>query len=739
LALGGIVDQNAIVSAVAADLNLALKRIRSAVELLDDGNTIPFIARYRKEATASLDEEQLRQIAERLTYRRNLEDRRATILKSLKEQGVLTPELRAEIEGADTHQRLEDLYRPYKPKRRTRATIAKEKGLEPLAHLILTQVDEGDREDIAEGYLGEAVPSVDDAYAGARDIIAEVIADDPKVRAGVRELAERRGVVAVAAVEEEKDPQHTYEMYYHFAGDLRHMKPHQILALNRAEREGVLKLTMEVPDPEALGVLAQHYASDFASPLVDDLVQAREDSYQRLLFPAVDREMRRKLTEMADAHAIEVFATNLKSLLLQPPLRGQTILGIDPGYRTGCKVGVVDATGKVLETTTIYPDRHIEEAKETLRVLVKRHRVTVIAIGNGTASRETESLVVKVIKDGLQHVKYAIVNEAGASVYSASPLARRELPDLDVSIRGAVSIARRLQDPLAELVKIDPKSIGVGLYQHDVNQKALSEMLDTVVESAVNTVGADLNTASPALLQYISGIGPKTAEALIAYRDSYGSFNRRQDILQVSGIGPKTFEQAAGFLRVPEGDDPLDNTPIHPESYEVAHALLERLDLVSSDTRSLDDPDLARKITELRRTADLDALAKELANSTGLNIGRPTLEDIMDAFARPGRDPRDELSGPVLRSDVLTIEDLQPGMRLKGTVRNVVDFGAFVDIGVKRDGLIHISQMGTGYVTSPYDKVSVGDVVDVDVLDVDLDRDRISLALVTDVTEAVNR
>ncbi len=733
-------DQNAIVSAVAADLNLALKRIRSAVELLDDGNTIPFIARYRKEATASLDEEQLRQIAERLTYRRNLEDRRATVLKSLEEQGVLTPELRAEVEDADTHQQLEDLYRPYKPKRRTRATIAKEKGLELLAQLVLAQVDEGDREALAEGYLGEAVPSVDDAYTGARDIIAETIADDPKVRAGVRELAKRRGVVAVADVEEEEDPEHKYEMYYHFAGDLRHMKPHQILALNRAEREGVLKLKMEVPDPEALGVLAQHYASDFASPLVDDLVQAREDSYQRLLFPAIDREMRRKLTEMADAHAIEVFATNLKSLLLQPPLRGQTVLGIDPGYRTGCKVGVVDATGKVLETTTIYPDRHIEEAKETLRDLVKRHRVTVIAIGNGTASRETESLVVEVIKDGLQHVKYAIVNEAGASVYSASSLARRELPDLDVSIRGAVSIARRLQDPLAELVKIDPKSIGVGLYQHDVNQKALSEMLDTVVESAVNTVGADLNTASPALLQYISGIGPKTAEALIAYRDTYGSFNRRQDILQVSGIGPKTFEQAAGFLRVPDGDDPLDNTSIHPESYEVAHALLERLELVSSGKAlSLGDPDLARKIAELRRTTDLDALAKELADRVDLNIGRPTLEDIMDAFAQPGRDPRDELSGPVLRSDVLTIEDLRPGMRLKGTVRNVVDFGAFVDIGVKRDGLIHISQMGTGYVTSPYDKVSVGDVVDVDVLDVDLDRGRISLALVMDVAEAANR
>jgi uncharacterized protein len=725
------VDQDTIISAVAVDLDLALGRVRSAVGLLDDGNTIPFIARYRKEATVSLDEEQLRQIAERLTYRRNLEDRRATVLKSLKEQDVLTPELRAEVEAADTHQHLEDLYRPYRPKRRTRATIAKEKGLEPLAHLVLAQVDEGDREALAQAYLGDAVSSIDDAYAGARDIIAEKIADDPQVRAEVRTLAERRGGVAVADLDEKKDPQHKYEMYYHFAGDLRHMKPHQILALNRAEREGVLKLNMELPEPEALGVLAQHYGADFASPLADDLVQAREDGYQRLLFPAIDREMRRKLTQMADEHAIEVFATNLKSLLLQPPLRGQTVLGIDPGYRTGCKVGVVDSTGKVLETTTIYPERHIEEAKGILRDLVKEYQVTVIAIGNGTASRETEALVVDVIKQGLQHVKYAIINEAGASVYSASPLARRELPDLDVSIRGAVSIARRLQDPLAELVKIDPKSIGVGLYQHDVNQKALSETLDVVVESAVNTVGADLNTASPALLQYISGIGPKTADALVTYRDTYGAFNQREDILQVSGIGPKTFEQASGFLRVPEGVDPLDNTPIHPESYAVARALLARLGLDGKGARlTLDDSDLARKIAELRRTTDLDVLAKELADSVGSPIGRPTLEDILDALAQPGRDPREELTGPILRSDVLTIEDLRPGMRLKGTVRNVVDFGAFVDIGVKRDGLIHISQMGPGYVSSPYDKVSVGDVIDVDVLDVDLDRGRISLALV---------
>jgi uncharacterized protein len=711
------VEQNLIVAAVAADLDLELKRVTAAAQLLDDGSTIPFIARYRKEATDTLDEEQLRQVAERLTYRRTMEERRQTILHSLEEQQVLTPELQAEVVAADTLQRLEDLYRPYKPKRRTRATMAREKGLQPLADLILAQPTEGDYKAWAQPFLGEAVPTVEEAYAGARDIVAEIVADDPKVRDPLRVLFKRRGSFSVTVLDAGKDPEGVYRLYYDFTGDLSKMRPHQILALNRAEREEVLKITLEVPEPEALGTVAQHYRADSASPLSDELVTAREDGYHRLLFPAVERELRRAFTETADAHAIGVFATNLKSLLLLPPLRGQTILGIDPGIRTGCKVAVVDPTGKVLATDTIYPERSRDRSMATLRELAEKHAVTVIAIGNGTAGRETETLVAEMIGSGVP-VKYTIVSEAGASVYSASPLARQELPDLDVSLRGAVSIARRLQDPLAELVKIEPKAIGVGLYQHDVDQKALGEALDTVIESAVNSVGVDLNTASPALLRSISGIGPKLAEAIVAYRDAHGPFGTRAGLREVSGLGPKAFEQAAGFLRIVGGEEPLDNTPIHPESYAVARALLSRFGLPLGDTQ------LPQKISQLRRSVDLDALAVELGT------GRPTLEDILDALARPGRDPRDDLEGPILRGDILKVEDLREGMRLRGTVRNVVDFGAFVDIGVKRDGLIHISRMGQGYVRSPHEKVAVGDIVEVEVVEIDLQRKRIGLSLV---------
>ncbi len=531
-------------------------------------------------------------------------------------------------------------------------------------------------------------------------------------------MAQRRGVMNAGVVDKSKDPKGTYELYYDFCGDVKGLRPHQVMALNRGEREGILRASLDVPESAALGILAMRYPTDSGSALAEDLLAARTDSYGRLISPAVEREIRRELTEMADDHAIGVFATNLRSLLLQPPMRDQTVLGIDPGYRTGCKVAVVDPTGKVLSTRTIYPDRRKGQAKDTLRHLAKKHSVTVIDIGNGTASRETEALVAELIGEGLR-VQYTIVSEAGASVYSASRLARAELPNLDVSIRGAVSIARRLQDPLAELVKIDPKAIGVGLYQHDIDQKALADTLDRVVESTVNTVGADLNTASPALLRHISGIGPKTAEAIVAYRDEHGSFPSRRSLLSVSGIGPKTFEQAAGFLRIPQGPDDLDNTPIHPESYEVAHAVLDLVGL------PIGHPELSRAISELRRDIDLDELAHEL------NAGRPTLEDILAALLRPGRDPRDDLEGPVLRSDVLTIEDLHPGMQIKGTIRNVVDFGAFVDIGVKRNGLIHISQMGNEYVRDPHEKVAVGDVVDAEVLDVDVDRGRISLALVS--------
>ncbi len=710
-------NQNAILTAVAADLSLARSRVGAAVSLLDEGNTVPFIARYRKERTDSLDEEQLRQIEDRLAYRRNLEERRESVLRSLEEQEVLTPELQAEVEAADTLQRVEDLYRPYRPKRRTRATMAREKGLGPLAEIIVAQTLEGDREALAAPFLNDEVDSVDEAYGGARDVVAEMVADDPNVRESLRGLMQRKGALIAALGDEEQDPEGTYEVYYDFFGDVRALRPHQVLALNRAEREGVLKVNLEVPESQALGILGKRFPTDYASSLADDLVQAREDGYQRLLFPAVDRETRRTLTEEADAHAIDVFARNLKALLLQPPLRGQTVLGIDPGIRTGCKVAVVDPTGKVLATTTIYPDRHQEQAKETLKRLAAQHGVTVLAIGNGTASRETEVLVAEALGEGLD-AKYTIVNEAGASVYSASKLARQEMPDLDVSLRGAVSIARRLQDPLAELVKIDPQAIGVGLYQHDVDQKALGEALDVVVESAVNSVGVDLNTASPALLQYVSGIGPKLAETIVAHRDEQGPFTSRAALREVSGVGPKTFEQAAGFLRVPGSDLALDNTPIHPESYDVAQALLERLGL------PLGDPALPDRIAALRARKDLSQLAEELGT------GVPTLEDILEALARPGRDPRDALEGPLLRGDVKSMDDLREGMRLKGTVRNVVDFGAFVDIGVKRDGLIHISKMGRGYVHNPHDKVAVGDVVEVEIVSVDRDRGRIGLALV---------
>jgi protein Tex len=714
-------NQEQITAAVAADLKLALPRVRSAVRLFDDGNTLPFIARYRKELTDSLDEEDLRRLAERLGYRRNMEKRRETIHSSLAEQGVLTPELEADVHSADTLQRLEDLYRPYRPKRQTRATIARKKGLQPLADLILAQPLEGTHDRLAAAFVtgdDEGVPSVEAAYQGARDIVAETIADNPEIRGSMRTMAQRRGVINTGVVDKSKDPKGTYELYYDFFGDVKGLRPHQVMALNRGEREGILKAGLDIPESTALGILAMQYATDSGSAFAEDLLAARKDSYSRLIFPAVQRETRRELTEMADEHAIGVFATNLRSLLLQPPMRGQTVLGIDPGYRTGCKVAVVDPTGKVLDTRTIYPDRRREQARDTLRHLVKKHSVTVIDIGNGTASRETQALVAELIGEGLK-VQYTIISEAGASVYSASRLARAELPDLDVSIRGAVSIARRLQDPLAELVKIEPKAIGVGLYQHDIDQKALVDTLDEVVESTVNTVGADLNTASPALLRHISGIGPKTAGAIVAYRDEHGSFPLRKNLLDVPGIGPKTFEQAAGFLRIPQGRDGLDNTPIHPESYKVARDVLDLVGL------PIGHPELSRAIYELRHEMDLDELAHEL------NTGRPTLEDILAALLRPGRDPRDDLEGPVLRSDVLTIEDLHPGMQLKGTIRNVVDFGAFVDIGVKRNGLIHISQMGNEYVRDPHEKVAVGDVVDVEVLNVDVDRGRISLALVS--------
>ncbi len=709
-------DQKQLIAVVAEDLALGIQRVGPAIRLLDDGNTVPFIARYRKELTGTLDEEQLRQVVDRLGYRRNMEDRRETILHSLEEQGVLTEALHSSVSAVNTLQHLEDLYRPYRPKRRTRATVAREKGLQPLADLILQQ-PVGDRTAFAMPYVNEEVVSVTDAYRGARDIVAETFANDPGVRDQLRRLAQRRGQLNVFLDDEQKDAKGVYQLYYNYFSRFSELRPHQILAINRGEREGALKVDLELSKAESLGILAQHYPADPGSVLDDDLIQARKDAYNRLLFPAIYRELRRDLTQRADAHAIDVFATNLRSLLLQPPMLDQTVLGIDPGYRTGCKIAVVNKTGKVLATRTIYPDRHSEQAKHTLQHLVKEYRVTVIAIGNGTASRETEAFVAKLISKSQMPVKYTIVSEAGASVYSASPLARAEMPDLDVSLRGAVSIARRIQDPLAELVKIEPQAIGVGLYQHDVDQKKLAQALDAVVESTVNTVGADLNTASPSLLKYISGIGPKMAERIVAYRDAQGAFDNREAIIRVTGFGAKTFQQAAGFLKITGGDCSLDSTPIHPESYPVAEAVLDLMGL------SIGDSNLPSEIDRLRKDMNLDELMEIL------DTGRPTLVDILDALARPGRDPREELAGPILRSDVLTMEDLSPGMHLKGTVRNVVDFGAFVDIGVKRNGLIHISRMGHDYVNNPHDKVAVGDIVEVEVIEVDITRGRISLEL----------
>jgi uncharacterized protein len=716
-------SQEIIIQAITEELGVAPRQVEAAITLLDDANTVPFIARYRKEVTGSLDEEQLRIIAHRLAYLRQLAERKAVVLRSIEEQGKLTPELQAAIEAATTLQQVEDLYRPYKPKRRTRATIARQRGLEPLAELILTQpTDALDREALAQDYLSDEVTTVEKAFAGARDIIAEKVTDDAAIRERARELARRNGYLGTAVADASQDPRGVYQHYYEFADQVRKLKPHQILAINRGQKEGILKVSLDASDQEAVAVIAAKYRPNRASALSGDLWEAIEDGYNRLLAPAVERDIRRELSQVSDDHAIGVFATNLKALLLQPPLRELTVLGIDPGYRTGCKVALVDPTGKYLAGTTIYvhESRKWEEAQETLTLMVERAGVNVIAIGNGTASRETEQLVAQVIgaiKDSRKRPQYVIVNEAGASVYSASKLARQELPDMDVSMRGAVSIARRLQDPLAELVKIDPRSIGVGLYQHDVNQKALSETLDTVVESAVNSVGVDVNTASPALLRYVSGIGPKTAGALVERRDEGGPFRRRAELLKVKGLGPKSLQQAAGFLRIRGGQEPLDNTPIHPESYPVVRELFELMDVHG------DEADLPAQVAALRRKHSLSELAELL------EVGQPTLADILDALVQPGRDPRDDLPKPVLRSDVLKMEDLEPGMWLKGTVRNVVDFGAFVDIGVKQDGLVHISRMADRYVKNPHSVVAVGDVVDVTVLEVNLERGRIALSM----------
>lgn len=701
---------------IAHQLNVKPSQVAATIKLLDEDNTVPFIARYRKEVTDSLDDEQIRIIADELVRLRALDDRRAAILASIEEQGKLTDELRAAILSALTMTVLEDLYAPYKKKRRTRAMAAREKGLEPLAALILKQ-DFGSPEKLAQNFLNEQVATIEEALQGARDIVAEVISDNANVRTVLREKALKFSTAHAEKIESTADEKRVYESYYNFSCRVDRLLPHQILAVTRGEKEGVLRARVEIPERDWLDAIQSEFEQDIVSPFADQLALAIQDCAERLLLPAIERDVRRDKGERADNHAIQVFATNLRALLSQPPLANQTVLGLDPGFRTGCKVAVVDATGKLLDTGTIYPHEPKNDWKgaiNTLQDMINRHHVTLITIGNGTASRETEKLVAEVVsadRNAPQPTKYLIVNEAGASVYSASALARAEFPDLDVTIRGAVSIARRAQDPLAELVKIDPKSIGVGMYQHDVDQTALNHALDGVVESVVNHVGADVNTASPALLTHVVGIGPKLANNIVAHRDANGPFKSRAALKKVTGLGPKAFEQAAGFLRIRAGANPLDETAIHPESYEIAETILERMGM--SKKSPLNERSSA--VVALTSGTTLNVLAKEL------NCGIPTLKDLLEQLVRPGRDPRANAPTPILRSDVLKAEDLMTGMQLKGTVRNVIDFGAFVDIGVKQDGLLHKTQIPHGAV------LKVGDIINVEIQKIEIERGRISL------------
>lgn len=703
---------------IAAAIDIKPTQVSAVIELLDAGNTIPFIARYRKEMTGGLDEEQLRQVDTAVEKRRAMDERSATILASIEEQGKLTPELREKIAASATLTELEDLYAPYKPKRRTRASIARERGLQPLADLILQQPTDGAKPDeLAAAYLNDEVPTVEEALAGARDIVAETIADDAAVRQGVRHKALQFSVLHAEKIADAADEKSVYSLYYAFETRVDRLRPHQVLALNRGEHEKVLKIHVAVAESDWHPVIEHVYPVQPRSAFAPHMQQAAVDSAERLLLPAIERDVRRELTEKAAAHAISVFAENLRALLGQPPLTGHTVLGIDPGFRTGSKVAVVDPTGKLLTTTTIYPHEPQKKWKEALEILlrlVKQHKVTLIAIGNGTASRETEQLAAELINrpdPDVKNVRYLITNEAGASVYSASPLARAEMPDLDVSLRGAVSIARRVQDPLAELVKIDPRSIGVGMYQHDVDQAELNRTLAGVIEDVVNWVGVDVNTASAALLTRVAGIGPKLAEAIVAQRDETGPFATRHDLRRVPKLGDKTFEQAAGFLRIFNGSEPLDATAIHPESYAIARAALKRAGIKAGDSLV----EQRRLLAQMRGQAGMAALAAEFG------AGIPTLTDILDNLARPGRDPRSDAPPPVLRSDVLKMEDLTAGMRLKGTVRNVVDFGAFIDIGVKQDGLLHSSQFPRQV------SLKVGDVVEVTIIRVEIERGRIAL------------
>ena len=712
-----------IIKTIASELEVQAWQVEAAVKLIDEGNTIPFIARYRKEATGTLDDEQLRKLHERLVYLRNLEEKKQQVLASIEDQGKLTEELKKKILEAQTQVLVEDLYRPYRPKRRTRATIAKEKGLEGLANIILLQMTKKSLEEEAKAYLNEEkeVCTVQDAINGAKDILAESISDEAAYRTRIREMTEKEGVLTAEAKDEKAES--VYEMYYHFQEPVSKLAGHRVLALNRGEKEKFLNVKLEAPEERILRYLEKQIIKKENPNTSDILKGVAEDSYRRLIAPAIEREIRNALTENAEEGAINVFGKNLQQLLMQPPIAGQVVLGWDPAFRTGCKLAVVDPTGKVLDTTVVYPtaptnEKKIRAAKDKVKEFIDKYHITLISVGNGTASRESEQVIVELLKEISTPVQYVITNEAGASVYSASKLATEEFPNFDVGQRSAASIARRVQDPLAELVKIDPKSIGVGQYQHDMNQKKLGETLCGVVEDCVNKVGVDLNTASASLLEYISGVSKVIAKNIVIYREENGQFVDRKQLLKVAKLGPKAYEQCAGFMRIQGGKNPLDQTSVHPESYHAAELLLEKLGYTTADITDRKLEGLSKKIKDYKK------LAEEL------EVGEITLRDIVKELEKPARDPRDEMPKPILRTDVLEMKDLTPGMVLKGTVRNVIDFGVFVDIGVHQDGLVHISQLtDKKFVKHPLEVVSVGDIVEVKVMSVDLNKKRIQLTM----------
>ena len=712
-----------IESLIAEELKVKEKQVEATIKLIDEGNTIPFIARYRKEVTGGLSDEQLRELGERLTYLRNLEKRKEEVKNSIESQGKLTEELITQIEEALTLAEVEDIYRPYKQKKRTRATIAKERGLEPFAKILEQQKTEVDLYEEAKKYINpeKEINTIDDVINGAKDIVAENISDSAQYRKYIKKVIYREGMIEVKASNSEEKS--NYEMYYEFSEKIGKLPSHRILAINRGEKEGFLKVKIEKPVDKILYYIENKMISTNKNPYYEILKDTIKDSFERLIEPSVDREVRSDLTEKAEEKAIKVFGSNAKQLLLAAPIKGLTVMGFDPAYRTGCKIAVIDETGKLLDTTTVYPtepQNDVEGAKKTLKALIKKHHVTMIAIGNGTASRESEAFVAEMIGELEEEIYYAIVSEAGASVYSASKLATQEYPDVNVSLRGAISIARRLQDPLAELVKIDPKAIGVGQYQHDVNQTKLNESLTGVVEDAVNKVGVDINTATPSLLSYVSGINKTIASNIVKYRDENGKIKERKELLKVPKLGKVAYEQCAGFIRIPGGTNPLEITAVHPESYEVAEALLKEL---GYQTEDLLEKEKVKELKEKLEKIQVEEYAKKL------QIGEMTLRDIIAELGKPGRDPREEMPKPILRNDVLKFEDLQEGQILNGTVRNVIDFGAFVDIGVKHDGLVHISEMSHQFVKNPSDLVSVGDIVKVKVIGIDKEKQKVKMSM----------